>query len=166
MNERVKSSMEQRLDRLERHNRLLRIAALAAAAALALQALVGLGVFRPKAVGAEDERTPAVVRAKRIEVVDSKGKVAAVLGLSNDGNPSLVLKGKDNSVVAMRIDSNGRGQVVVRDKNGTGTLDSQQKHTVVLQPQWVYPPREREEPNAPLGRLYLLGKDKPVAGAP
>ena len=92
--------------------------------------------------------------------------MAAVLGLSKDGNPSLVLRGKNNSVVAIRIDSNGRGQVVVRDKGGTGTLDSQQKRALVLQPEMVRPPRDREETNPPMGRLYLLGKDRQVAREP
>ena len=53
--------------------------------------LVGRHVWRPATVAAQTPAVPAVVRARRFELVDAAGKTRAGLSVNSDGSPNMAL---------------------------------------------------------------------------
>ncbi len=63
-------------------------------------------------------KTQDVVRARRIEIVDSKGQPRVVLEASTDGSPRVQLLNENGVAQLVLLDADGTGGVALLDENG------------------------------------------------
>ena len=106
-------TIEQRLDRLETQNKRLRIGCCALVAILISGCVAGVRAARPEATAAQEPTASDVIRARRVEVVDSQGRVIVALAQNTLSTGGVVfVKNTSGALVAqMGAASDGRGVV-------------------------------------------------------
>ncbi len=98
--------------RLERVERRLRFAAVAWVAGVLVVILLGVAV--QQAIS-----QPEVLRARRLEVVDTAGRVRAALGMASDGSSALGLWDATGRVrIAIVVDPDGSPGLSLHDAAG------------------------------------------------
>jgi hypothetical protein len=104
----------QRLERLEREARWWRLGGLALGGLLAVVGLIG-------ATPATSEPTASDVRAQQFTLVDTRGNVRAVLGMTKTGTAGLDLYGRAGKILAqLAVKPDGAPQLTLLDRTGAG----------------------------------------------
>ncbi len=113
-------TVEQRLDRLESQNRRLRLGCIALLAITISGCVMGLRTARQDAATG-DPPLADVLRARRVEVVDSQGRVIAALAQNTTATGGVVfVKNAGGALVAqMGAADDGRGVVWAYTAEGT-----------------------------------------------
>jgi len=114
-------TIEQRLERIESQNRRLKWALTAIVGTAVIAGAVGFQYEREDSTVSERAAAvPTVVQAGRFEVVDSSGKVVAVMGMNRDRTGGVVFTNNRHGVLVAQMGAadDERGVVWTYDRDG------------------------------------------------